>query len=65
MGKRVSLKMSGYFEGKRDVQKEIDTFLAALSSYPDRFAKDPALSFERHLIRMTADSQAEAADTRD
>ncbi len=41
----------------RDVQKEIDAFLAALNSYPDRFAKDPALSFERYLFGMTADPQ--------
>lgn len=36
------------------VQQEIENFLRALSSYPDRFACDPALSFEQHLFRIAA-----------
>jgi hypothetical protein len=34
---------------ERDVQQEIDRFLRALSSYPDRFAREPYLSFQQHL----------------
>jgi hypothetical protein len=34
---------------ERDVQQEIDSFLRALSSYPDRFAHEPYLSFQQHL----------------
>jgi len=34
---------------ERDVQQEIDSFLRALSSYPDRFAREPDLSFQQHL----------------
>jgi len=34
------------------VQQEIDRFLQALSSYPDRFAHDPYLSFEQHLCSI-------------
>jgi hypothetical protein len=34
---------------ERDVQQEIDSFLRALSSYPDRFAREPYLSFQQHL----------------
>ncbi len=34
---------------KRSVQYEIDRFLRALSSYPDRFAREPHLSFQQHF----------------
>ena len=34
------------------VQKEIDTFLNALDSYPERFARNPYLSFEQHLFSV-------------
>ena len=35
---------------ERAVRQEIAVFLNALSSYPDRFALDPYLSFEEHLF---------------
>ena len=34
------------------VQKEIDTFLTALDSYPEGFARNPYLSFEQHLFSV-------------
>jgi len=36
---------------------EIDNFLRALGSYPDRFAKEPDLSFEQHLCRFLTTTQ--------
>ena len=36
------------------VQNEIDTFLNALDSYPERFARNPLLSFEQHLFSVVA-----------
>jgi hypothetical protein len=39
---------------RREVEKEIENFLLALSSYPDRFAQDPCVSFEQHLFSMMA-----------
>lgn len=39
---------------EREVQEEIETFLSALNSYPDRFARDPCLSFEQHLFSLAA-----------
>jgi len=36
----------------REVQQEIEDFLKALNSYPDRFAHDPCLSFEQHLFSV-------------
>jgi hypothetical protein len=31
------------------VQEEIQNFLRAIDSYPNRFAKEPRISFQRHL----------------
>jgi hypothetical protein len=39
---------------ERDVQGEIKSFLSALVSYQDRFAREPHLSFEQHLFRLAA-----------
>lgn len=39
---------------EREVQQEIETFLTALSSYPDRFARNPCISFEQHLFSLAA-----------
>ena len=39
---------------RHEVQREIDNYLLALSSYPDRFAHDPCVSFEQHLFSMLA-----------
>ena len=40
----------------RKTQQEIENFLDALSSYPDRFARDPYLSFEQHLFSIATAS---------
>lgn len=34
------------------VQLEIDRFLRAVSSYPDRFAREPHLSFQQHFSSL-------------
>ena len=39
---------------EREVQREIENFMRALTSYPDRFARDSHLSFEQHLFRIAA-----------
>jgi hypothetical protein len=44
----------------REVRQEIENFLNALSSYPDRFARDPYISFEEHLFIVTAENQVSA-----
>jgi len=41
---------------EHEAQQEIDSFLRALHSYPDRFAREPYLSFQQHLSSIvTAD----------
>jgi hypothetical protein len=47
-----------------DVQYEIKTFLSALGSYPDRFAREPDLSFEQHLFRVVATQMASGGERR-
>lgn len=41
-----------------EAQQEINSFLRAIHSYPDRFAREPYLSFQQHLssIVSTVDS---------
>lgn len=34
------------------VRAEMQAFLAALTSYPDRFAANPLISFEQHRISL-------------
>ena len=42
---------------EHEVQQEIETFLAALDSYPARFARNPYLSFEQHLFSVVSTHQ--------
>jgi hypothetical protein len=37
---------------ERQVKQEIETYLTALQSYPERFADDPCISFEQHLFSI-------------
>jgi hypothetical protein len=39
------------------VLMEVQSFLQALASYPDRFAKEPMVSFEQHLNSLVAATQ--------
>jgi hypothetical protein len=34
--------------GNEQVRREIQSFLQALDSYPDRFARNPGITFEEH-----------------
>jgi hypothetical protein len=42
---------------EREVEQEIETFLAALESYPERAVRDPYLSFEQYLFSVVATNQ--------
>jgi hypothetical protein len=48
--------------GEHDVQRDIDSFLRAISSYPDRFAREPYLSFQQHLSSIVSATPAAGAD---
>lgn len=49
---------------ERDVKQEIENFLNALNSYPDRFAREPQLSFHEHLFDIEMASQQPASGSR-
>ena len=40
------------------VRLEIQSFLEALKSYPDRAAKEPDVTFEQHLYALVSPRQA-------
>ena len=44
-------------ERQLEVRREIDTFLRALNSYPERFAREQDLSFEQHLFSIKTSSR--------
>ena len=50
--------------GNEQVRREIQSFLRALHSYPERFARDPDVSFEEHrsslLVLIQADDRGPA-----
>ena len=52
--KRRTRTPNAYRAREREVQHEIRSFLSALVSYPDGFARDPRLSFEKYLFRLAA-----------
>jgi len=39
------------------VRREIQGFLRAVDSYPERFAREPRVSFQQHLCSVFAASQ--------
>jgi hypothetical protein len=47
---------------EREAQQEIDSFLRALRSYPDRFAREPYLSFQQHLSSIVTAAHRPSTD---
>jgi hypothetical protein len=48
--------------GEHQAQQEIDSFLRALRSYPERFAQEPYLSFQQHLSSFVTAVHAPITD---
>src|SRR5579872_7439104 len=46
--------------GNEQVRKEIDSFMRAMHSYPDRFARDPRVTFEEHHGRLVRAAMEES-----
>lgn len=49
--------IEGEMSADEQVRTEIQSFLRALDSYPDRFARDPEVTFEEHrnsLVQTTS-----------
>jgi hypothetical protein len=49
-------------EREHEVQREIESFLRAVSSYPDRFAREPYLSFQQHLSSIVTATHPSTAE---
>jgi hypothetical protein len=47
---------------EHEVQQEIDNFLRAINSYPDRFAREPYLSFQQHLSSIETTAHPPSTD---
>jgi hypothetical protein len=47
---------------EHEAQQEIDSFLRALNSYPDRFAREPYLSFQQHLSSIVTAAHPRGTD---
>lgn len=45
-----------------EVQQEIDSFLKAVRSYPERFAREPDLSFQQHLSSIVTEAHPACTD---
>lgn len=45
------------FLRNKQVRREIQRFLQALDSYPDRFARNPGITFEQHLWSLVSARQ--------
>jgi hypothetical protein len=52
----------GVADTRPDAQREIDSFLRALDSYPDRFAREPYLSFQQHLSSIVTAAPGPGTD---
>lgn len=62
MKSRVSRIMgSDQVQTNENVRAEMQTFLAALVSYPDRFAANPDISFEQHRTSLMMPTQNSCA----
>jgi hypothetical protein len=48
---------------ERQVQQEIETYLNALHSYPERAAQEPRLSFEQYLFSIAMSEHAPTPST--
>ena len=45
--------------GNEQVRREIQSFLQALDSYPDRVAKNPGITFEEHCSGFVRTARTE------
>ena len=48
-----------HLSGNEQVRREIQRFLQALRSYPERFARNPRLTFEEHCSGLVQTAKAE------
>jgi hypothetical protein len=63
--KRGQVRLGDHRHGNEQVRREIQSFLRALYSYPERFSKEPDVSFEEHrsslLVLVSSDRRRRGA----
>lgn len=47
--------------GNEQARREIQSFLKALNSYPERFAKDPDVTFEQYCASLIVPERRESS----
>jgi len=47
---------------EHEVNQEIDSFLRAVRSYPERFAREPYMSFQQHLSSIVTAAHPRSRD---
>jgi hypothetical protein len=47
---------------ENDARREIENFLQAVQSYPDRFVREPYLTFQQHLCNIATGADSTATD---
>ena len=65
MKARSSHRRGDRVSGNEQVRVEMQTFLAALASYPDRFAVNPQVTFEEHRVSLMPPTVPENGSPRD
>ena len=58
MGTEAERKRNRRMSGNEQVRAEIQTFLLALTSYAERVARDPKVTFEQHHVSLMEPSTA-------
>ena len=58
---RPSMKRETAMSINQQVLTEIQIFLKALDSYPDRFARDPQITFEQHHCGLITSDQIKSS----
>jgi hypothetical protein len=53
MKARLIREGENHMSSNEQVRREIQIFLQALDSYPDRFAREPKITFEEHRSSLT------------
>ena len=56
---QVSVGDNSQLSDNEQVRREIQSFLQALDSYPERFANNPGITFEQHCTGLVATAKAE------
>jgi hypothetical protein len=60
MKRRKSFRRSDRVVGNEEALVEMQSFLDALDSYPECFARDPGVSFEQHCSSLMAFARDES-----